>query len=141
MKRSVIPSVLIAATLLLSASLSCAAESNHWGAGNIVPADKPKTETKGAKAKNTKVKVVDINSASKASLKTLPGIGDAEAAKIIAGRPYLSKAELVTENALPREVYEGIKALIVAKQNEATAAKLNQKQLSEKQRSEKQKGR
>lgn len=41
-----------------------------------------------------KIKLVDINSAGKKELKTLPGIGDTDADKIIAGRPYGSKAHL-----------------------------------------------
>jgi competence protein ComEA len=62
------------------------------------------------------VKLVDINSASKAELKTLPGIDDARAAKIIAGRPYGSKAFLVERNIIPIGVYEQIKKQIIAKQ-------------------------
>ncbi len=58
---------------------------------------------------------VDINSASRAQLKTLPGIDDAAAGKIVAGRPYLSKAELVSAKAIPAGTYLSIKRLIVAK--------------------------
>ncbi len=77
---------------------------------------------KGAPA--APVKLIDINSASRAQLKTLPGIGDAEADKIVAGRPYLSKAHLVTEAGLPVGIYLTIKHQIVAMQNKETRAKL-----------------
>jgi predicted DNA-binding helix-hairpin-helix protein len=77
---------------------------------------------KGAPA--APVKPIDINSASRAQLKTLPGIGDAEADKIIAGRPYLSKVHLVTEAGLPLGVYLSIRRQIVAVQNDAARAKL-----------------
>jgi predicted DNA-binding helix-hairpin-helix protein len=70
------------------------------------------------------VKLIDINSASRAQLKTLPGIGDAEADKIIAGRPYLSKVHLVTEAGLPTGVYLSIRRQIVAVQNKEARAKL-----------------
>ena len=70
------------------------------------------------------VKPIDINSASRAQLKTLPGIGDAEADKIIAGRPYLSKVHLVTEAGLPIGVYQSIRHRIVAVQNKQARAKL-----------------
>jgi DNA uptake protein ComE-like DNA-binding protein len=60
--------------------------------------------------------LVDINSATSAQLKTLPGITDAEAAKIVAGRPYVSKADLVGTKAIPAGRYLAIKRLIVAKQ-------------------------
>jgi len=61
------------------------------------------------------VKLVDINSASKAQLKTLPGIGEAEAQKIADGRPYLSKADLVTSKVLPAGIYLSLKNRIIAK--------------------------
>jgi competence protein ComEA len=60
------------------------------------------------------VKPIDINSASRAQLKTLPGIGDAEADKIIAGRPYLSKADLATKNVLATGIVLSIKHRIIA---------------------------
>ncbi len=61
-------------------------------------------------------KPVDINSAPKSELMKLPGIGAAEAQKIIAGRPFLSKARLVTDNILPMAAYEALKGRIVAVQ-------------------------
>lgn len=65
-------------------------------------------------ARTTPAKPVDINSASRAQLKTLPGIGDAEAAKIIAARPYRSKAELATRNVIPLGIVLSLKDRIIA---------------------------
>ena len=58
--------------------------------------------------------LIDINSASPAQLKTLPGIGTAEAERIVAGRPYLSKASLVTGHIIPAGVYQAIRHRIIA---------------------------
>ena len=57
---------------------------------------------------------IDINSAKRERLKTLPGIGDAEADKIVAGRPYDSKTDLVIRNILPESSYAAIKYRIFA---------------------------
>jgi len=68
------------------------------------------TDKKAAKAN-----LVDINSATKDELTALPGIGDAYSQKIIDGRPYSNKAQLLSKKILPKATYDGVKAQIVAK--------------------------
>jgi competence protein ComEA len=84
----------------------------------------PKTHavapTAAAKTTTTPAaKQIDINSASKDSLMTLKGIGDAYAAAIIKGRPYKSKKELVDRKIIPAATYTKIKSQIIAKQKQA----------------------
>ncbi len=56
-----------------------------------------------------KVKPVELNSASVQDLQQLPGISEALARKIVAGRPYRSKANLVTRGILPEAVYQALR--------------------------------
>jgi DNA uptake protein ComE-like DNA-binding protein len=125
MKPSIAKTTFITLSLLLSASICSAAEtkaSTAQAPASAAAAKGAKSGAPGTAKAAAPAKLVDINSAKKEELKTLPGITDAEADKIIAGRPYGSKAWLSTHNILPAGVYENIRTLVIAKQptNDAT---------------------
>ena len=80
-----------------------------------------------AAAVNVKPGIIDINTATAAELKAIPGVGDTYAAKIVANRPYANKTQLKTRNVVPVPVYEAIKNQIVAKQAAKGAAQPNKK--------------
>jgi competence protein ComEA len=103
-------------TLLCAAMLSLSFAVSGIAADKA-PAAKPvaAAEKKAAPAA-AKQELLDINSASEADLKALAGIGDAYSKKIIAGRPYAKKDQLLSKKIVPKATYDKIKDKIIAKQ-------------------------
>ncbi len=104
-------------TLFAAAALSlCAASAMAQPATQ--PATRPATPPAATApaAPAAAAALIDINSASEAELRVLPGIGEARARAIIAGRPYRGKDELTRKNIIPQNVYDGIQARIIARQ-------------------------
>ncbi len=81
------------------------------GYGQAAPKKAAAAKTEAAAAT-----LIDINSADAATLKSIPGIGDAYSSKIIANRPYKGKDEIVKKAGVPQGVYDKIKDKIIAKQ-------------------------
>jgi competence protein ComEA len=98
LRRRVLAAILlIAASVFAAMPLSLAAQSKSANAPVASPTDK-----------------LDINTATPDQLKSFPGIGDAYAKRIIDGRPYTAKNQLVSRGIIPQGVYDKIKDSIIA---------------------------
>lgn len=102
------------APLVMGLALAAAGPVWGWSGAQSPPAPKPQAPpAPKVQASQPAAEPVDINTASRDQLKTLPGIGDAEAAKIMAARPYLTKTGLVEKKVLSLEAYDAVRDRIV----------------------------
>ena len=115
MRDRITRSALIALAVMATAHLPAGAGAS----ASAIPAHAIASQAKVTpqRAPPPAVQRVDINSASREQLRALPGIGAAQADKIVAGRPYLSKADLVSTQAIPEGVYLLLKDKIIARQD------------------------
>jgi DNA uptake protein ComE-like DNA-binding protein len=100
-----------ACALLLSAvlvSVGCGRNSNLAGL---------KDEKAHSANNRSSSELIDLNSASKTQLISLPGIGEAYAQKIIDGRPYREKTDLVRRNIISQSTYDMISDKVIARHN------------------------
>lgn len=111
---------LLAPVLLLSLSSFTLAQAKP--AAKAAPATKSAPAARPATAAPMDdASKLDINTASAADIKALPGIGDAYTKRIVDGRPYTAKNQLETRGILPAKTYAGIKEMIVAHKASAAA--------------------
>lgn len=106
-------SIRLFAALLAFAILAVPANLIYGQAAAATPAKKAAASDSAA-TKTKKADLVDINSATKDQLTGLQGIGDAYSQKIIDGRPYNTKKDLVTKKIVPQATYDQIKDKIIA---------------------------
>jgi len=109
-----LPLTILALTIagpVLAAEPMATGNANH---NSAAPAAMPKPATSPQATVAPNAAMVDINNASAADLKALPGVTDAEAAKIVQGRPYKETSDLVSKKILPESTFSKIKDRVTA---------------------------
>jgi len=105
---------LVFALVISALSLVAQTSSTTPAAGSTKTSTKSTGSTSTSSKSSSSAGKLDINAATADQLKALPGIDAATAQKIIAGRPYHGKNDLVSKNIITKTEYDSIKDQIIA---------------------------
>jgi competence protein ComEA len=115
-RKTLVMQILVMLFTLAWMSTVVAAEPGSSGALHQNQPAKTGKKAAATPAASPQAELLDINTATKDQLEALPGIGTAYSQKIIDGRPYAKKTDLVSKKVLPQATYNKIKNNIIAKQ-------------------------